>query len=107
MFITNESVSLNPKREAHVGHKFPLAPPRRSWYAVVKIPLEFALALLLLVFSSPLILLAVLAIKLTSRGAAFYSQIRLGLGGRPYAIYKIRTMYQNCEISSGACWSAP
>src|SRR5205823_10851019 len=39
-----------------------------------------------------------------SRGPVFYSQTRLGRGGRPFRIYKIRTMVHNCERQSGARW---
>jgi len=52
-------------------------------------------------------LVTALLLKLTSRGPVLYSQIRLGLNGRPFTIYKIRTMVHNCEKSSGACWSPP
>ncbi len=38
-------------------------------------------------------------IKLTSPGKAFYSQVRLGRGGRPFRIYKLRTMYEDAEIN--------
>ncbi|MCI0458957.1 MAG: sugar transferase [Gemmataceae bacterium] len=79
--------------------------PGPSWYAVVKAVGDWLCALMLLALTAPLILLAVLAVKLTSRGPVFYSQTRLGRNGRPYAIYKIRTMYHNCERQSGACWS--
>jgi lipopolysaccharide/colanic/teichoic acid biosynthesis glycosyltransferase len=51
------------------------------------------------------VLLAALAVKLNSRGPVFYSQVRLGRGGQPYRIYKIRTMYHECESKSGARWS--
>src|SRR5207237_1211278 len=54
--------------------------------------------------SAPFLLLAAVAVKLTSRGPVFYSQTRLGQGGRPFAIYKIRTMVHNCERQSGARW---
>jgi lipopolysaccharide/colanic/teichoic acid biosynthesis glycosyltransferase len=72
---------------------------------VTKVSLDFLCALALLVLSVPVLLLAALAIKLTSRGPVFYSQTRVGRGGRPYRIYKLRTMNHNCERHSGACWS--
>jgi lipopolysaccharide/colanic/teichoic acid biosynthesis glycosyltransferase len=74
-------------------------------YGPAKVTLEFCFAAVLLVLTAPLMLLAALAVKLNSSGPVFYSQIRLGRGGRPYNIYKIRTMTHNCETKSGACWS--
>lgn len=74
-------------------------------YGIAKFALDFCFALLLVVLTAPLMLMAALAVKLNSRGPVFYSQVRLGRGGRPYNIYKIRTMYHNCESVSGACWS--
>ena len=77
----------------------------RTCYGVAKVAGDFCCALALLVLTAPLTLLAALAIKLTSRGPVLYSQTRLGRGGRPYKIYKLRTMYHNCEQQSGARWS--
>src|SRR5437899_3182426 len=71
----------------------------------LKAALDTFLATLLLLPAAPVILLLMLLVRLTSRGPAFYSQTRLGLNGRPYRIYKIRTMYHNCEKVSGALWS--
>jgi lipopolysaccharide/colanic/teichoic acid biosynthesis glycosyltransferase len=68
---------------------------------------EFAAALVLLVFAAPIILLTALLVKLTSRGPAFYSQTRLGRYGRAFTLYKVRTMAHNCEKGSGARWSTP
>jgi lipopolysaccharide/colanic/teichoic acid biosynthesis glycosyltransferase len=51
------------------------------------------------------VLVAAILIKLTSRGPAFYSQVRLGKNGKPYTIYKLRTMVHNCEFFSGPRWS--
>ncbi len=78
---------------------------RRSWYEVAKVPLDWTLALVLLVFTAPLLLLAALAVKLSSRGPVIYRQTRLGRRGRPFSMYKIRTMNHNCESESGVCWS--
>jgi lipopolysaccharide/colanic/teichoic acid biosynthesis glycosyltransferase len=76
-----------------------------SWYIPCKIVLEFIAAACLLVLTAPIILLIALLIKLTSRGPAFYIQTRLGRFGRPYSIYKLRTMTHNCESQSGPQWA--
>ena len=76
-----------------------------GWYVLAKAPLDFLAACCLLVPALPLILLSALLVKLTSRGPVFYSQTRLGYRGRPYRIFKVRTMYHNCEQHSGACWA--
>jgi lipopolysaccharide/colanic/teichoic acid biosynthesis glycosyltransferase len=56
-------------------------------------------------FAVPLVGLAALAVKLTSAGPVFYSQTRIGLNGRRYKIFKIRSMHHNCEVRSGITWS--
>ena len=60
--------------------------PRRGWYVPVKRTLEFLVSLLLLVLLSPIILVAAVAIKLTSPGPVFYSQTRLGKHQRPFKV---------------------
>jgi lipopolysaccharide/colanic/teichoic acid biosynthesis glycosyltransferase len=71
----------------------------------LKAAVDAVLAVLLFIPAAPLLLLSMVLVRLTSRGPALYSQTRLGLRGRPYRIYKIRTMYHNCEKVSGARWS--
>jgi lipopolysaccharide/colanic/teichoic acid biosynthesis glycosyltransferase len=90
----------------------PLAPePLRQraypWYPLLKTTLDRLLALALLVPATPLILLAGLLIKLTSRGPVFYTQTRLGLNGKPFTIYKLRTMIHKAESLTGPRWSLP
>ena len=74
-------------------------------YDLLKRPLDVILGLVLLSAAVPVILAGWLAVRLTSRGPGFYSQTRLGRFGRPYRIYKLRSMYHNCEAASGARWS--
>jgi lipopolysaccharide/colanic/teichoic acid biosynthesis glycosyltransferase len=74
-------------------------------YTTLKRPVEWLLAAILLAFSFPVILLAMLVVKLTSRGPAFYSQTRSGRNGVPFTIHKIRTMDHNCESKSGVRWA--
>jgi lipopolysaccharide/colanic/teichoic acid biosynthesis glycosyltransferase len=54
--------------------------------------LDVILAALVLVLVSPLLALAGLLIRLESRGAVFYRQRRVGIEGRPFALWKLRTM---------------
>jgi lipopolysaccharide/colanic/teichoic acid biosynthesis glycosyltransferase len=54
---------------------------------------------------APVVLLALVAVRLTSAGPGIYSQTRLGLHRRPFTIYKIRTMAHDCEAATGARWS--
>ena len=80
---------------------------RRNWYVAAKPALDTILALLLAFVTLPVLLLAAVLVKLTSRGPVLYSQIRLGRHGKPFSIYKLRTMYHECERVSGVCWSQP
>jgi lipopolysaccharide/colanic/teichoic acid biosynthesis glycosyltransferase len=54
-----------------------------------------------LVLSVPLIFLAAIAIKRESRGPVFFRQRRAGLGGKPFMIYKLRTMVPDAEQRKG------
>jgi lipopolysaccharide/colanic/teichoic acid biosynthesis glycosyltransferase len=53
---------------------------------------DVAVAVLALVVLSPVLLVAAIAIKLGSRGAAIYRQRRVGLGGVEFELFKLRTM---------------
>jgi lipopolysaccharide/colanic/teichoic acid biosynthesis glycosyltransferase len=91
------------------------AGPRRA--------LNVVAASILLIVTSPLWLLIAAAIKLTSRGPVLYAQVRVGidqrigsarvndprrrhdLGGRPFTMYKFRTMKVDAERGTGAVWA--
>jgi lipopolysaccharide/colanic/teichoic acid biosynthesis glycosyltransferase len=74
-----------------------------AWKSAV----DLALALVLLVLTAPLMALAMLLVRATSRGPMIYRQVRLGHKGRRYTIFKIRTMYHDCERLTGPRWSTP
>ncbi len=71
--------------------------PENSWQAVVKQLLDLVGASVLLLVCSPVILFAALAIKLTSPGPIFFKQLRSGLNGHPFTMYKFRSMVTNAE----------
>jgi lipopolysaccharide/colanic/teichoic acid biosynthesis glycosyltransferase len=96
-------VIARPERSRSSGPAIEVGGGR--WLDIIKNTADFAIAATILVLSLPVMILAYLAIRLTSRGPAFYSQLRLGQGGKPYVIYKLRSMYHNCERTSGIQWS--
>jgi lipopolysaccharide/colanic/teichoic acid biosynthesis glycosyltransferase len=59
--------------------------------------LDAALAALLLLVASPLLLAAAIALKLESRGPVIYRQLRVGLDGRSFELWKLRTMVSGAE----------
>ena len=69
--------------------------------------LDVVLTVLLLPVAAVVVGLAAAVVRLTSRGPAFYAQTRLGRGGRPFRLLKLRTMYHDCEAASGPRWSCP
>ena len=68
---------------------------------------DLAAGVLLVGITLPLTVLASLAIKLTSPGAIFYEQSRVGMNGRVFTIYKFRSMRTDAEAETGAVWATP
>jgi lipopolysaccharide/colanic/teichoic acid biosynthesis glycosyltransferase len=77
------------------------------FYEPLKYTSDFLFGLALFVLFLPVILISAMAVRLTSAGPAFYTQTRVGKNGRLFRIYKLRTMYHDCEKISGARWSVP
>lgn len=67
-----------------------------SAYAVKRV-LDIVCSALALIVFSPLLLGVAIAIKLDDGGPVFFSQTRIGLHGRPFKMYKFRSMVTNAE----------
>ena len=64
--------------------------------------LDMAIAGSAIVVASPLMIGAALAVRLSSPGPVIFTQLRTGLGGRPFRIYKFRTMVVDAERKQAA-----
>ena len=66
---------------------------------------DIAASLILLALMLPVILLTAVAIKLESKGPAFYRQRRVGLFGQGFDVVKLRSMRQDAEVAGQAVWA--
>lgn len=73
-----------------------------DWQRVIKRALDLVISSLVLICISPLYLFAALKVKLSSPGPIFYKQERIGLYGKPFWIFKFRSMVMNAEESGPA-----
>jgi lipopolysaccharide/colanic/teichoic acid biosynthesis glycosyltransferase len=64
-------------------------------YPVVKRAIDVVGASSMVLVASPLIVAIALAVKMTSRGPVLFHQTRIGQSGRPFAIWKFRTMWSD------------
>lgn len=78
---------------------------RRLLTMLLKRALDVIVAAIGMVALLPLVLVLSVLIKLDSFGPVFYRQMRVGLRGRPYMIWKFRSMRQDAE-QSGARWAS-
>ena len=76
-----------------------------KFYNNIKSCIEFILSFLLLILVIPIIMLACIAIVIEIRANPFYTQERVGLNGRIFKIYKLRSMYIDAE-KDGHKWAS-
>jgi exopolysaccharide biosynthesis polyprenyl glycosylphosphotransferase len=76
----------------------------KIFYDFFKLLLDSFISFFALLFSSPIILIVSLLIKIDSNGPIFYKQERIGKSGRPFSIIKFRTMHVDAE-TNGPQWA--
>ncbi|HET9095608.1 MAG TPA: sugar transferase [Candidatus Baltobacteraceae bacterium] len=74
-----------------------------TWFLLTKRIFDAALAALALIVFSPIMLIAAAAILVETGSPIFFRQERIGAGGRPFHIFKFRTM----RSGAGAGWARP
>lgn len=72
---------------------------------IVKRGLDIAGALTGLALGGPVAFLSALLVRIESKGPLFYSQRRCGRDGRPFRLYKVRTMKPDAESECGPVWT--
>ena len=76
--------------------------PRPVFSTALKRAIDIAGASVGLILTAPIVLPAMAAVRLTSRGPALFTQTREGKGGRPFKIYKLRSMVVDAEAKQDA-----
>ena len=68
-----------------------------DWQLSLKRIIDIVISIICLIILSPVMILTMIIIKITSPGPIFYSQERVGLHGKLFEMHKFRTMFQNAE----------
>lgn len=76
-----------------------------EWEKKLKRLMDIIISTLIIILSSPIILITGIFIKTESKGPIFYLQERSGLNGKVFKIIKFRSMRNNAEKQSGPVWS--
>lgn len=70
---------------------------RSGSFELIKQAGDIFISLLILLILSPLLILLAILIKVSGKGPVIYSQDRIGKEGKPFVIYKFRSMVYNAE----------
>jgi polysaccharide biosynthesis protein PslA len=73
-----------------------------EWQQNIKRVIDIAVAFLSLIFLSPLFVFVAIRVRMSSKGSVFFSQERLGYKGKPFIMYKFRSMYVDAEKNGPA-----
>ena len=90
-------MNIDKRFETEIVKKYREEIEKRKISLFLKLLLDKVLALILLIPLSPIILIIAIWIKLDSEGPIFYRQERITTYGRPFRIFKFRTMVKDAE----------
>ena len=93
--IISGSVKTSNVYDAVLIHIHPELMP--DWQRVCKRVIDITCSLIAFILLSPVYIFSAIKVMLSSHGPVFYKQQRIGLFGRPFNIYKFRSMYVNAE----------
>jgi len=73
-----------------------------TWQEHTKQVIDFLISLIALIILSPLLLFLAIGIRISSKGPIIYSHERIGRFGKPFTLYKFRSMYEDAESDGPA-----
>ena len=73
---------------------------------ILKRCFDVTLALLMITIGAPLLALIAIAIRLNSAGPVLFQQLRVGLHGKTFVLYKFRSMRHDAELETGPTWAS-
>jgi exopolysaccharide biosynthesis polyprenyl glycosylphosphotransferase len=73
-----------------------------DWQQNIKVLMDVIVSLLGMIVLSPLLLFAAARVKFSSKGSILYSQERIGYKGKPFRMYKFRSMIKDAETNGPA-----
>jgi exopolysaccharide biosynthesis polyprenyl glycosylphosphotransferase len=74
-------------------------PEMPRWQYMIKLLLDYSLSALALILLSPLMAVLALLIRISGKGPVIFMQERIGMHGKPFMIYKLRSMEEDAESS--------
>ncbi len=77
----------------------------RGWRLALKRAVDILVSAMALLFTSPVMMLVAVLIKLDSPGSVFYAQERMGLDAKPFMMLKFRSMRPDAEAQTGPVWA--
>jgi len=78
---------------------------RHPWAELSKRAVDFVLALFMLAISWPLMIATALFVRFDSPGPILFTQERVGRDGKPFTLFKFRSMRADAEKLSGPVWA--
>ena len=78
----------------------------RHWMVLLQRLYSVVLGLIGMVITLPIMAVVALVVKFSSPGPILLRQTRVGLHGKPFVLYKFRSMYADAEARTGAVWAS-
>jgi exopolysaccharide biosynthesis polyprenyl glycosylphosphotransferase len=91
---------LRPSQLIFTGEMGP-----RRWMVQLQGLYSEVLSLIGMLITLPVMAIVALVVKFSSPGPILFRQTRVGLHGKPFVLYKFRSMYADAEARTGAVWA--